>query len=410
MFSGIQRMQLFCYPCRPQKLTYREKMRVLFWIVRNRKNQYGLCPISCRITINGKRREIYTGIYIKPSDFKYGRVKGNSKIVESYNHNMYELRNNLFLVYYEILRRKNSISAKEVKETFLRSTNNKNLKDLFNEYVEAAKSYTSTSTHIVLRQRQKAFIKCLEHLELDNIQPIDLTHDLLHEIKKTLLHKLEYAPSYTRGIITSITKALEWAFNHGKIESNPVHGFRTRLQSHKKLTYLTQEEQEKLKKIKLPKKFSNIRDFFLVQCQTGLSYIDVLRVKEKHIHKDEKGCLWILINRQKVANAECQIPITKQVYKLFEKHQWNFCLGSYNTVMRSLVKIGELASIDKKLTTHLGRKTFASTLLNKDVPMETVSKLLGHKSVKTTEKYYAEILQMKIARDVRKVLSKTEAT
>jgi len=383
-------------------------MKVLFWIVRNRKNKNGLCPISCRITINGKRAEIWTGIYVKPGQLKNGTLKGKSKVFEAYNYQLSKLKNELILLYYEFQRTKKLSGPKEIKAAYLRTCDIKNVRELLIDYLVAAKEFLSSSTLIALRRKINAFNNCLVKMELDNITPGELSYEVVAKIRKFLISELNYSQSYTRAIIVSLTSGLEWALSHGKIEKNPLHGYRSRFSTPRSLSYLTVEEQERIRNFELPQKYSQLRDFFLIQCNTGLSYVDVLRVKPEHISRDEEGCLWIIINRQKVQSAKCQILINDYILSLFEKHKFTFDIGVYNTVRNNLRIMGEIIGIEKKLTTHLGRKTFATTLLNKDVPMETVSKMLGHKSVRTTENYYAEILQMKIARDVRGIVEKNE--
>ncbi|MBN1184321.1 MAG: integrase catalytic domain-containing protein, partial [Bacteroidales bacterium] len=131
---------------------------------------------------------------------------------------------------------------------------------------------------------------------------------------------------------------------------------------------------------------------------------DLIRLNASNLIKDNDGLLWINITRQKVEGAECVIPVIGKVWKILAKY--NFSLPSFSNQKynAALKKIASEVGIRKKLTTHVGRKTYGTILLNKDVPIETVSNLLGHSNIRTTQKHYAKVLHMKIARDIRFII------
>lgn len=98
------------------------------------------------------------------------------------------------------------------------------------------------------------------------------------------------------------------------------------------------------------------------------------------------------------------IPVIGKVWSILKKYNFVLPVYSNQKYNSALKKIAAEVGIRKKLTSHVGRKTYGTLLLNKDVPIETVSNLLGHSSIRTTQKHYAKVLHMKIARDVRLVL------
>jgi len=145
-------------------------------------------------------------------------------------------------------------------------------------------------------------------------------------------------------------------------------------------------------------------DLFLVQCYTGLGYEDLKKLNAPHLEKDESGQLWINLTRQKVETAECIIPVINKDWTILKHHNFALPVFSNQKYNATLKKIAMEVRNTKKLTSHVGRKTYGTLLLNKDVPIETVSNILGHVSIRTTQKHYAKVLHMKIARDVRLVL------
>jgi integrase/recombinase XerD len=144
-----------------------------------------------------------------------------------------------------------------------------------------------------------------------------------------------------------------------------------------------------------------VKDLFVFCCYTGLAYNELSKLEHKHIQKGFDGMLWINMKREKTAK-DFSIPLLLQAEVLINKHQSKKSLifpkisnQKYNSYLK---EIGAIIGIEKKLTTHVARKTFASTvLLYNDVPMEIVSELLGHSSMKITQDSYGKVVQKKIS-------------
>jgi len=156
------------------------------------------------------------------------------------------------------------------------------------------------------------------------------------------------------------------------------------------------------------KRIEQVKDCFIFSCFTGLAYYDLKELKPKNISTGEDGKLWIKINRKKT-NGESHIPILPITAQLIEKYKNNpYCLDKgvlmpviSNQRMNAYLKeIADICDINKNLTSHTARHTFATTVtLNNDVPIETVSKMLGHSSIKMTN-IYARLLDKKVSRDM----------
>lgn len=159
-----------------------------------------------------------------------------------------------------------------------------------------------------------------------------------------------------------------------------------------------------------------VRDVFIFCTFTGLAFVDVSQLKPEHIVKDNKGKLWIRKHRQKTKNI-CNIPLLEIPQIILDKYENHpickkkgLCLPVMaNQKMNSYLKeISDLCGIEKNISTHTARHTFATQIcLSNDVPMETVSKMLGHSSLKMTQ-LYAKVIDTKISKDMDALANRIE--
>ncbi len=155
-----------------------------------------------------------------------------------------------------------------------------------------------------------------------------------------------------------------------------------------------------------------VRDVFIFQCYTGLAYSDLKELRPEHIYRGDDGNLWIRMERQKTA-ISFSVPLLKPAIELQNKYinadrksVYLFPVLSNQKMNDNLKIIQELAGISKNLTTHLARHSFATTItLNNDVPIETVSRMMGHTNLRTTQ-LYAKVLDAKIGSDMKKLRDK----
>lgn len=195
------------------------------------------------------------------------------------------------------------------------------------------------------------------------------------------------------------------ARNNGWMLHDPFVNYKIRINKVDR-GYLTKEELELIfkKKIEIPR-LEHVRDIFVFSCFTGLAYIDVYNLKESNIRTSFDGNLWIMTKRQKT-DVNSNIPLLEVPRKILEKYKGKLPEGKIlpitsNQKMNAYLKeIGDLCEIKKNLTFHLARHTFATTItLSQGVPIETVSKMLGHTNIKTTQ-IYARITDNKIGHDM----------
>ena len=185
------------------------------------------------------------------------------------------------------------------------------------------------------------------------------------------------------------------AYQQELIESNPYARFKLKHDKVHKV-FLTTEELELIENHSLGgnESLPRVRDVFMFSVYTGLRYKDALELKEKDVVKDKKGQFWITIKQEKT-NEFLRVPMMDRAKKIYQKYSGLRVLTkkvlppmANQRVNTNLKVIAELTGITKNLTHHVARHTFATTItLSNNMPIEIVSKMLGHSSLRSTQIY-----------------------
>lgn len=199
------------------------------------------------------------------------------------------------------------------------------------------------------------------------------------------------------------------AIRAGILRTDPFRDLRLKQKPVSK-GYLTQEEVDKLENTDLKSSdLDRIRDIFLFSCYTGLAYIDIKQLAKHHILKDGENSFFIRKPRQKTGQ-ESVIPMLPAARRILQKYSptndfrdFQWYVSSNQKMNQRLKAIGKLTGIEKELHMHLARHTFATTVtLSNGVPIESVSSMLGHASLKQTQ-HYAKIISLKLRNDMAKI-------
>ena len=201
--------------------------------------------------------------------------------------------------------------------------------------------------------------------------------------------------------IQRLKKVIKLARKQKLIDFNPFEEHKVK-QAKTQILFLTKDELEKLKNWK-PKSetIEKVLDCYIFCCYTGLGYREMFSLKKSDLKTDDEGVVWIYKQREKTERYFSIPLIFTEPVGILEKYETeeDFLLPrvSNQYFNRILKEIADLLGINKKLTHHTARKTFATTvLLNNNIPIETVSKLLGHSKISTTLSYYAEVMPDKL--------------
>ncbi len=278
------------------------------------------------------------------------------------------------------------------------------LKDLVDEFLKHLRLKCKAAE--LTERRYRKYEVAIEHFfELNTIHP-DM---LVAEIKNQ--HILDYkhqmiANNYQNATVSGWLQCLKSVFLFGVrndfIKSNPFFGFKISKNS-KNVRFLTEEEVERIKHKELPNsRLERVRDLFLFQCFTALSYCDMALLEPKDFQSNDEGIQY-LRKRRKKTGIEFFIVLLPEALEIAKKYDYRLPLISNERYNSYLKELGTLCEIDKPMHSHVGRHTAATYLLNKSVPMEMVAKVMGHSTTKQT-RFYAKLLDKTIFDEFKKLM------
>jgi site-specific recombinase XerD len=397
----------------------------LFWVYgkRAKNNQAG---IYVRITVNTERVNISLKRKIDSTkwDSSRQRVKGYSIEAKSINQYLDQVQSQIFNSFSDLNLEKKPISAQNIKARFLGEDNVhyslRYLIDFFNDKMNS-KLKPKTLCHYKTSQKYLLYYVAQEY-KTDNrfLNELDFRFVIGFE---NFLRK--YRPKHNRNQIGNnavmkhiqrLRRMIRLALDMEWIDRDPFIKFKAKLEKRER-EFLTKEELASIENLSLDiPRLDAVKDLFIFSCYTGISYVDIMKLTPKSIVPGVDSKLWIMDTRNKTGTP-FKIPILNQVDKIIKKYSFNPTTNQNNKLLPTLSnqklnsylkEIADLSSIQKNLTFHMARHTFATTVtLTNGVPIETVSKLLGHTKLATTQ-IYAKVIEQKICEDMDVLKTKLE--
>lgn len=397
-------------------------LNISFLIRKNRTNKHGEAPIYMRISVDQQRVEMATGRYINPTSWNgklskaFPKKKGGVQI----NQFLDALKNGIYDHYTEMVKNGEDINAKKLKARFLgKDVNSKSLLQVFEYHNKQISELVGISYSPATMQR---YVTTLDHIKNFLEHQYKLKDISLHRIKYAFIIDLEHYLKTVRKCnnnttykyIKNFKKIIILAIKNEWLSKDPFAKYKSTLVEVKR-EYLTKEELLKLENLKLSiHRLDFVRDIFLFSCYTGLAYVDVSNLTIENIRKGIDGNNWIITQRKKtkVPSNVPLLPIPEQLIKKYrlspgKKMENNIFPNLSNQKTNAYLKeLADLASIDKNLTFHTARHTFATTVtLANGVPIESISSMLGHKNIRTTQ-IYSKVVNEKVGRDMSKLRKK----
>jgi site-specific recombinase XerD len=384
--------------------------------------------IYLRITVNGLIQEISLQRKCSVSCWNQaaGRMIGRSDVTRALNAyldtveaKVHEVRHQLLMLgrpitaalIRDIIRGKDPKSKERhmLLETF--SKHNKEVQELIGKGY-AAGTLTRFKT---AWKHTHGFI--LDTYQVDDLDVRDLDYAFVDGFKHWLRTVKNCNHNTTMKFIACCKKIVRRCIRYGWIQQDPFNGFSMGLHEvHREV--LTKEELKTLttKEFTVPR-ITQVRDIFLFSCYTGLAYIDIRQLTRANIATGVDGGKWIFTKRQKT-DVPSRIPLLPEALNILARYEHHpaaerrglaLPVLSNQKMNAYLKEIADLCGIQKYLTYHIARHTFATTVaLSNGVPIETVSKILGHTNLKTTQ-HYAKILDVKVSQDMQALRQKLEA-
>ncbi len=392
------------------------KICILFYPKKSDSDTDGKAMVYTRITVNGKRAEFSLGRRVeeKKWDSHGGRLRGTSVEVSHFNRFLDNVKNRLYDIYDARLKEQKDISATIVKNIYLGKEGKEYMVlEIFQEHNDEIESLLGKGFTKGSLQRYRAAYKHVSAYIQYNYQRNDIpvrrvNHKFITGLEYFLKSKRNCEHNTAIKYVVNFKKIIRIALANEWITKDPFFHWKASWKTKEK-QFLTQADLDTLqnKKSFLPR-LDLVRDIFVFCCYTGLAYADVKQLQQEDIIIGVDDYRWIKMARKKT-KAISSIPLLPPAEAIIEKYSEHpYVLDGKGllpvlTNQKSnayLKEIADVCGINKNLTTHLARHTFATTVtLSKGVSISTVSKMLGHRSLKTTQ-IYAKVLDSKIAEEM----------
>ncbi len=396
---------------------------LLFWLQTHKTSKKtGEAPISVRITVNGKRAEITTGKKVLPDKWNVNssRVKGNSEEARMINRHLDNINLKLHRIHDKLEETNQFISAQSIKSIYMgKNSEQHSLVELFKYHNEMIRAQVGKNYSAGTLERYETSLKHLREFlkhkfHLDDYQLQDLNHSFITEFEFYLKAVKGIGHNTTIKYLRLFKKIALLAIKNEWIDRDPFARYSMSLKEVKK-EYLTKEELSILSSKEIEnERLRHVRDIFLFCCYTGLSYADVLKLTPENISMGMDGEKWIFVERTKtgVSSNVPLLPLAEEILNRYIKHPLidnsNHILPMItNQKMNVYLKeLADICNIHKHITFHMARHTFATTVtLSNGVPIESVSSMLGHKNLRTTQ-IYAKVVQEKVSQDMKMLKDK----
>ena len=390
----------------------RSTFKVLFYLKRNKEKTQSVVPLMGRITVNGTISQFSAKLTVPERlwEVRGGRAKGRSLEADRINRHLDDIRSQLDRHYRDIRDRESYVTAEKVKNAWL------GFGKRYRTLLSTFRSFTDDLHGRIGVDRSKntwyRYLATMKHLQAFLTVKYRVSDIALAELEQSFIEQFHvYLRTECNLKLTSICRYLDClinvvkvSFNDGIMPRNPFASYRYNEPTPER-AFLNEEEILTLQHAALrTKKQRMIRDLFLFSCFTGICYADLKTLAWKQFGQDTHGDWWVTGNRCKT-DTQYVVKLLPAALSILERYRdgadrvFAF-MPHLNTVDRSLKRIAVLCGIDKKLTFHCARHTYATTIcLMNGVSLETLSKMLGHKRITTTQTY-AKVTQPMIDREV----------
>lgn len=392
----------------------RTTFKILF-LCKSTVNKNGKSTIIVRITIDGKRAHISTNYEVAPDQWHSGQANPRSKEGKNINAGLEEIKIKLRNCYEELYGRFSVVTAEMVKSAYQGGYDEKPtmIMELFNEFntqkeKEAGKKITMSTyrKYLLVALRLKQFM--VKQYGVTDMNVKDITPSFVKEFHEYLITECDLSHNVAVKSMQKFKTVVFIAKDNGIITTNPFCKYHFRFKKVDRVFLNENELQLLLNKRIVNNRLASTKDVFLFSCFTGLAYIDIYNLRSENIVTGQDGRKWIYTSRQKT-DTKVKVPLLPIAETILRKYEGVMTGGKLLPVYSNqrtnsyLKEIAGVCDIDKDLTFHMARHTFATIVtLQNGVPIESVSKMLGHTNIQTTQ-IYARILDKKISQDMFKV-------
>lgn len=389
------------------------ELKVTFYLKKNEKRADGTVPVLGRVRISKSMVQFSAKVYVIPDlwDVKSGRAVGKSKPAVAANKELDRIRLDIHSAYKDLLAKKENVSAVDVKNAFQGiSSEQETLVSYYGKFNENFFKKVGVNRKL---ETYKRYCVALNHLKdflriRYNVKDMpfqSLTPSFVSSYDLYLRADLKMSHNTIVNIVANLRSVIKSALNDGLLRQDPFIGY-TFEYSRTIPRFLSEKELKLMMKTQLPKSNLNlVRDVFLFSAFTGISFSDIRNLTEKNLAQAENGTWWIHSARQKTGTP-FHVPLLDLPLELIEKYRGItkngrlFPMLSCSKTNINLKKIAAICGINRRVTFHTARHTYASVItLSQGVPLDTVRELMGHRDWRAT-RIYAHLTYDKVNEDM----------
>lgn len=392
---------------------------ILFYLKKEARSTNNKVSIILRITVDGKRAEQSTKRSIEPErwDSKAGRVKGNKADARAINDYLDTIHLKINKIHSKLEEAEAIVTAQKIKDLFNGvDEKRKTILEVFNYHNDMVKKQIGKDFALGTYKRFETTLKHIQEFikyqyRLDDVFLSEIRFQFVTDLEFYLKTVKECNHNSALKYIRNFRKIINLAVKNEWMDRDPFMKYQVKLKETKR-GFLDKDELSNLANKELSvERLDQVRDVFVFCCYTGLSYSDVEKLTTKDISKGIDGEYWIFTERKKTG-TDSNIPLLPKALEIIEKYAENPSVINSDQILPMisnqkmnayLKELATLCGIDKHLTFHMARHTFATTVtLTNGVSIETVSSMLGHKNIRTTQ-IYAKVVQSKVSDDMMKL-------
>lgn len=393
----------------------RSTFKTLFYINRGKVKKDGTTAIFCRITVDGEQTVISTGIFCNPNDWK--SKKGEVKD-EKANSQLKSFRQRIEQTYENTLKKQGVVSVDLLKNAILEIHAVPTMLLLAGEAEHErlrvrSLEINSTSTYRQSKVSQNNLREYLLTLKMKDIAFTDITEEF-GEGYKLFLKAKEYKSGHINHCFTWLNRLIYIAVDREILRFNPIADVKYEKKEPPKLQHISRNELKLIMEKPMPNAFQElIRRAFIFSAFTALAYVDLKGLYPHHIGRTSEGKPFIRIYRKKT-QVEAYVPlhpVAEQILSLYNTEDDTkpvFPLPNRDQIWYCITEIGFLAGVKGNMSYHQSRHTFGTLLLSEGIPIESISKMMGHTNISTTQ-VYAKVTDMKISEDMDKLIERRKA-
>lgn len=398
--------------------------RLLFLINKSKTNSKGTAPILLRITVGGSQVSTTVQHRVHPKEWD---VKRGMPIPRVHNEQLIDyletIKHRAIAIHNELLMHHEVVSPEMVRDVlsgshpsasqhmFLQIWEDHN--DRLKGMIDRQCSLTLWQKHTTTRKYFSQFLRT--EMRRQDIHVKLLRLDVVERFYSYLRSTMGLGHNTSIKHMQSMKKIVLRARKNGWLRVDPFDGFSMRMEERQR-PFLTPEELEAIesRNFDIPR-IQLVRDLFLFSCYTGFAYIDVANLTKGHLDRTPDGMWWLRKPRQKT-KLNAQVPVLKPAMEIIERYAnlkrmpseaRIFQVISNQKLNAYLKELADICGIEKNLTFHVARHTFATTvILQNGVSVESLSRMMGHKDIKTTQ-HYARIVDRKLADEMRGLALRT---